>query len=172
MMKRQLRSLTVLLVALSLGCSNSNTGPVQTDWDSWPSMTADIPASIQLAARLGPGSTSSNAYSLTLTFTNSANDTASVSFGACSFGVRLYADTTGRGQPAWDDRPPPNSSCILPLYVVPLAPHTKADRQVASFDAAAAAKILAPGRYRVAVTWRASAADTVQAVLAGNVTLP
>ena len=161
-----------MLAALLVSCSEPSSAPVQTDWDAWPWMTADIPTSVRLAARLAPATASSTTYSVTLTFSNTTGESATASFGACSFGIRLYADSTGLGMPAWDNRPPPNTGCILPLYVVQLGPHASADRQVGLFDPAIAASVLSHGRYRVVVTWRSSATGAVETVPADMISLP
>jgi len=135
-------------------------------------MTADIPASVRLAARLSLVTPSAMTSAVMLTFSNSTTNNTQATFGACSFAVRLYRDSTVTGNPVWDNRPPPNADCILPLYVVSLGSRESADRQVGVLDVAAAARALPAGRYRVAVAWRSSATGPVQTVVGEMISLP
>lgn len=172
MIRRRVVLVVATMVAALTGCSGPTSAPIQTDWDAWPWMTADIPASVRLAARLSLVTPSAMTSAVMLTFSNSTTNNTQATFGACSFAVRLYRDSTVTGNPVWDNRPPPNADCILPLYVVSLGSRESADRQVGVLDVAAAARALPAGRYRVAVAWRSSATGPVQTVVGEMISLP
>lgn len=163
--------IAAIIAASVAGCRTNPAEPTATEWDSWPWMTSDIPAALRLSARLVPDSTAPGRYLAMLTFTNPSNDALEADYGACSFGVRLYADSL-RAQPLWDDRPPPNSACILPLYIVRVAAGKSSETRAEVFDPAAATRALGVGRYYAAVVYRSSASGHVEAVPAGMISLP
>jgi hypothetical protein len=138
-------------------------------WSAWPWMSAEIPRQVHLSARVVQTDTAPERFQAILTLRNTGTDSTRVTFGACSFGLRLYRDSSFDRPPLWDNRPGTNADCILVGYVVTLGPNQQRDRVLSSGVLAIAP---APGRYVAAITWRPSDKAPIQNVAAGRVVIP
>jgi len=128
-----------------------------------------IPRQVRLSARVVQTDTAPERFQAILTLRNTGMDSTRVTFGACSFGLRLYRDSSFDRPPLWDNRPGTNAECILVGYVVTLGPNQQRDRVLSSGVLAIAP---APGRYVAAITWRPSDKAPIQNVAAGRVVIP
>jgi hypothetical protein len=163
----------VIAFSLTQACRSTSPAPPPPDvrdWNAWPWMSAEIPPQVQLSARAVPTSTAPEHFQGILTFRNAGTDSARVTFGACSFGLRLYRDSSFDRPPLWDNRPGPNAVCILIGELVTLGPHEQRDR-VLSWAPGVLARAPAPGRYVAAVTWRPSEKAPIRNVAAGLVVI-
>jgi len=132
-------------------------------------MTAQIPASVQLSARVIP-TDSGRAFQGMLILRNASRDSVRVKFGSCSFGLRLYHDSSQWAQPLWDDRPEPYAACTLEGRELILGPHEQRD-QVVSLGFGLLTRPPAPGRFFATITWRRSSEAAVREVAAGSVVI-
>lgn len=91
--------------------------PVRTlaEWDQWPWHGMSFSGAVSLSAVSLPDSV---AGQLAISFiATTTADSVQLQHGACAFSVRLYRNESLSGAPVWDNRPPPNAGCILPLYI-------------------------------------------------------
>jgi hypothetical protein len=164
------RSLVGLCVLLVLhGTRLAAQAGSGRDWTAWPWMSAQIPLRVQLSART-VSTDSGRGFQGVLIFHNTSPDSVRVRFGSCSFGLRLYTDSSLHSQPVWDNRPGPNADCTLELHEVMLAPKEQRER-VVSLGYGLLAQPPAPGRFFATITWRPSNDAPVRDVAAGNVVI-
>jgi hypothetical protein len=163
-----LATLTGFLLAQA--CRSTPPAPDVRYWNWWPWESAVIPPQVQLSASVVPTDTAPEYIQGILTFRNAGTDSARVTFGTCSFGLRLYRDSLFDGPPLWDNRPGPNVDCVGFGYIVTLGPNEQRDR-VFSTVPGVLARVPAPGRYVAAVTWRPSEKAPVRNVPAGRIVI-
>lgn len=143
--------------------------PSARDWNTWPWMTAQIPPSVQLSAKVVP-TDSGRAFEGVLILRNPGPDSVRVKFGSCSFGLRLYHDSSQWAQPLWDNRPEPYAGCTLEGRELILGPHEQREH-VVSLGFGLLTQPPAPGRFFATVTWRPSSEAAVREVAAGSVVI-
>jgi hypothetical protein len=158
-----LAAVVALLVLASRASAQAASGP---DWDRWPWMDAQIPTLVQLSASVVPIDSGRDFQGI-LIFHNSGRDSVRVTFGSCSFGLRLYHDSLQHTPPLWDNRPAPNSGCTLEGHVLMLGPDERREH-VVRFIRDVFARPPLPGRYVATITWRPSNAASIRDVAAGN----
>lgn len=139
------------------------------DWNAWPWMHAHIPPPVQLSARVVLLDSARDFQGI-LIFQNAGRDSVTVSFGSCSFGLRLYGDSSLHAPPLWDNRLAPNVDCTLELRRLMLAPGERREH-VVWFTRSVIAGAPPAGRYTATITWRPSASEPVRNVAAGNVVI-
>jgi hypothetical protein len=132
-------------------------------------MDAQIPPPVQLSASIVPIDSGRNFQGI-LMFHNSGRDSVRVTFGSCSFGLRLYRDSLLHAPPLWDNRPAPNADCTLEGHVLMLGPDERREH-VVRFIRDVFARPPQPGRYAATITWRPSTAAPIRDVVAGNVVI-
>lgn len=160
-----------LLFALTGCTSATNVVPKgEAYWDAWPWMATTVSGPAQLTGVLKLDSIPDR-FVVTLVVANTGSTPVQLEHGACSFGLRLYRSSAQALPPAWDDRPPPGSLCILPLYQVTIAPGARHERRIGVIRPAALSDSLAPGRYGVSIAWRSSSTE-VRVVPAGALDIP
>lgn len=99
--------------------------------------------------------------------TNQGATAATLSYGACSFGLRLYPSSGIAIDPVWDNR---TEVCDMPLFILTVPAHSTAARLVnVALQPSVLGDSLPGGRYRVAVTWRLSPSEPVRVIPAGSV---
>ena len=167
-------NLPILGIAAGLlmpqACRPTSPIPDVPDSNAWPWMSAQIPAEVELSARVLSTDTAPEHFQGILTFRNAGRDSVRVTFGACSFGLRLYRDSSLNGQPQWDNRPGPNVDCLMIGYDVTLGPSEQRDRVLSSAPGVLA-RIPAPGRYAAALPWRPSVNAPIRTVAAGSLVI-
>ena len=137
-------------------------------WNGWPWMEARIPPQVQLSATVVPTDSARDLQG-TLAFRNVGRDSVRIMFGDCSFGLRLYPDSSLR-PPLWDNRPAPNVDCTLEGHVLLLGPGERREQLVWLMRDVRAGSPPS-GRYSATITWRASAEAPIQNVAAGIVVI-
>lgn len=155
---------TLVAATLLAGCSADHITGVApqslqrssagSTWDQWPWMETRIPAGVMVSARLA-GDTVILAYETRLRG-------AFVRHGACSFAVRLYADSSLNGEPQWDDRPR-GSFCDAVGYHIGVPGRSEERVRRIAFS---------PGRYFAAVAIRLEGESVPRLVPAGPIQLP
>lgn len=156
---------SILLIAVLM--VTQACGPMQPISSGWPWAQMEISPQIQLSVRVEPDTVAHQLREI-LTFRNTGSDSASVSFGACSFGLRLYPDSSPSDTPVWDDRPKPRARCPLDARVITLGPNDQRVHVVSPLHDLVA-RAPAPGRYRATVTWRPAPDAPLRTIDAGFV---
>lgn len=132
-------------------------------------MDAHIPPAVQLSARVVPIDSARDFQGI-LIFHNSGRDSVRVTFGSCSFGLRLYRDSLLHTPPLWDNRPAPNVDCTLEGHLLMLAPGERREH-VVWLARGVVAGAPPPGRYAATITWRPTTTAPVRDVPAGSVVM-
>ena len=143
--------------------------PSSRDWNRWPCMSAQIPASVQLSGRV-ISTDSGRAFQSIIVFRNPGPDSVRVRFGSCSFGLRLYRDSSLRAEPVWDNRPVPNAGCTLEGHELWLGPNEQREQAVSlGFDL-----LMQPpkGPFFATITWRPSSEAPTRDISAGAIVIP
>ena len=168
----------VRLVALSVlgvlgACRNPASPPAPIVWDEWPWMTTSISSGrVSVTGTIGSGMGAVGSVRLSARFVNAGADSAEVSHGACSFGVRLRIINNRALMPvAWDNRPA-GAVCILPWYTVVVPGNGAREVVVSDVSPTALRDIVPAGEYNAYVTWRTTSTGPVHEAHAGTITVP
>lgn len=163
-------SAALMLILANCTTATSVSPMGEAYWDAWPWMTTLVSGPAQLTGALA-GDTIPSRFVVTLAVANTGSTPVRLEHGACSFGLRLYRTAALASSPAWDDRPPPGSACILPLYQISVAPGARHEQRIGFIRPAALRDSLSAGRYWVSITWRAPGTG-VRLVPAGVLDIP
>ena len=160
-----------LLVALA--CSNAPTESGEEDWSLWPPTATRVTAGVLLfSGHLSPVPQVAGVRRIVALLTNPNSGPATIVVGPNSFGARLYASEDLNGTPLWDDRPPVWSGITLPEYTFQVQGQTSLPFETTAFlNDAELMRVLAPGTYHVALTWRATDGGPVSVAAVGNITV-
>lgn len=139
--------------------------PDGRDWNTWPWMDAHIPPPVQLSARTASIDSARDFQGFLILY-NPGRDSVRVTFGNCSFGLRLYRDNSLHTPPLWDNRLRPNVDCTLEGRSLTIGPGERREH-VVWIARAMVAQAPLPGRYAATITWRPSTTAPVQDVPAG-----
>lgn len=113
-------------LGLAAACSSA-TGPRQAlvEGGAPPMMSFEASAPLEYSGRAAPADSAS--VQITLAVRNPGRDSVRVEHGACSFAVWAYAAGARGGRPAWDNRLPSGSGCILIGLTFVVAPGASRD---------------------------------------------
>lgn len=148
------------------GSEVANWQRTQTEWDQWPWHSSSFDGVVALGGAVQPDSVMGQ-FSVSLLASTTQTTTVSFAHGACAFGVRLYRDEALQSEPAWDNRPPQGSGCILPLYYQYIGATTPLNKRIGTIKPTALSDSLPNGKYWVAVVLKLN--QTVRVVPAGAV---
>ncbi len=160
------------LACAGLGCAGlacaEPASPPPGGWDAWPVMGTQITGRAVLT---GTNADSAGRRLVRLFAASAGPDTVRLDYGSCSFGLRLYRDSTFVAPPVWDSRPAPNTMCTLIAYVTVLPPAARGLLNSEQLPVDSLRRAVPAGRYFLAITWRADRRAPVQRVPAGALDL-
>lgn len=165
------RTLCFLLAALA--CSDAPTESGDTDWSLWPPVPARITAgTLIFSGHLSPVPEVAGVQRIVALLTNPNTGPATIVVGPGSFGARLYATADLSDTPLWDNRPSFWSGITLPEYTFQVQGETTLPFETTAFLSDAELKrVLTPGTYHVALTWRAAEEGPVFVAAVGLITV-
>ena len=165
------RSYWYLLVALS--CSSASTEAGEFDWDLWPPTPTRITVgTLQFSGHLSPVPQFAGIHRIVAVLTNPDTIPATIEIGSDSFGARLYASADLAMAPLWDDRPPSWGGLTLPTYTFQVQGRSSLPFETTAFlNHAELQRLLAPGTYHAALTWRSNARGPVSVIGVGTITV-
>jgi hypothetical protein len=160
---------SLVLMSLSIACGATVIAPEDfAPWNAYPDEATYISGPTpRFIAFLAPFDQILGVQRSLIVATNSGSTTTQLSYGPCSFGLRLYTTEAFNTPPVWDNRRqgcdlirisldiPPGETRTRPMYGF-IWPDVLADR-------------LPPRWYYAAVTWRSALNAPVQVVPAGSI---
>lgn len=168
----QLVATFAMLCSVGAIASCSDSSPVESlqrtesEWDQWPWHSSSFDGVVSLGGTVQPDSVVGQ-FSVSLLASTTQTSTVQFSHGACAFSVRLYRDEALTSEPAWDNRPPQGSACILPLYHQYISATTPLNKRIGTIKPTALSDSLPSGKYWVAVVLKLN--QSVRVVPAGAV---